>query len=180
MASRPTTLEAVMHDALAQREALLAYAYALVRDWALADDLVQEVYVDILRVWGDYDSERPLLPWLRRFVHLKGLAALRARGRDRAPGGSAYLEQVAAVFAAHQDDEPDAHRPALAAALTTCVESLPRPQRELIRSVYAEGRPVTEVAVEQGRSENALYLLLSRLRRQLRACAERRLIQGRA
>jgi RNA polymerase sigma factor (sigma-70 family) len=64
----------------ATRAPLLRVAFAVTRDAGLAEDAVQAVFVDLLRLASRYDASRPALPWLAGIVRRK---ALKARRVDR-------------------------------------------------------------------------------------------------
>jgi RNA polymerase sigma factor (sigma-70 family) len=64
----------------ATRGPLLRVAFAVTRDAGLAEDAVQAVFVDLLRLASRYDASRPALPWLAGIVRRK---ALKARRVDR-------------------------------------------------------------------------------------------------
>lgn len=55
-------------------------AASITRDHALAEDAVQETFLDLVRGARGYDTQRPLLPWLIGVVTRK---ALKARRSDR-------------------------------------------------------------------------------------------------
>ena len=77
------TCEIVIEEAFGLREQLLPYAYATLRDWAAADDVVQEAYLVAMRRWQDVEDLEGVFPWMRRIVRLKCLEALRAKGVRR-------------------------------------------------------------------------------------------------
>jgi RNA polymerase sigma-70 factor (ECF subfamily) len=56
-------------------------AHLIVRDPALAQDIVQAAFVRFYERIGSYDSTRPFAPYFMRIVVNDALAALRIRGR---------------------------------------------------------------------------------------------------
>src|ERR1043166_7498204 len=73
---------AAVFDALAPQ--LLLVASHLVRDGALAEDLLQTTFVEAMRSASRYDARRPLLPWLSRILtnHARKLQKVRRRVPD--------------------------------------------------------------------------------------------------
>ena len=72
-------------------------AYLIVRDAALAQDIVQAAFVRFYERIGSYDSTRPFAPYFMRMVVNDALAALRKRGRSTsldAPDGEISLEDI--------------------------------------------------------------------------------------
>lgn len=61
-------------------------AHAVTHDGSLADDAVQDVFVDLLRLGTRYDPSRPALPWLAGMVRRKALKARHAARRRPDPG----------------------------------------------------------------------------------------------
>lgn len=76
---------AAVFDAFAGH--LLLVAGHLVRDGALAEDLVQTTFVEAMRSASRYDAERPLLPWLVQILthHARKLRRQRNRPDDPRP-----------------------------------------------------------------------------------------------
>lgn len=74
---------AAVFDAVAGQ--LLLVAGHLVRDGALAEDLVQTTFVEAMRCASRYDARRPLLPWLVRILTNQAKKLRRQRGRAADP-----------------------------------------------------------------------------------------------
>src|SRR3954470_17970800 len=81
MAAKPTRDE-VLRSALRHRDALLARAYAVLLDWAAAEDVVQDALVVAMAKWEEF-AGGSISAWVGRIVQLKSLEALRARRRER-------------------------------------------------------------------------------------------------
>jgi RNA polymerase sigma-70 factor (ECF subfamily) len=60
-------------------------------------------------------------------------------------------------------------------ALGDCIQELTTNSRELLSKCYAPGAKVKEVAQNSGRTGQAVYKALQRIRASLRTCVERRL-----
>jgi RNA polymerase sigma-70 factor (ECF subfamily) len=58
-------------------------------------------------------------------------------------------------------------------ALETCLEKLSPPQRELLSAAYGPGARFNEVAAKVGKSAEAFYKTIQRLRTALLECVER-------
>ena len=57
-------------------------------------------------------------------------------------------------------------------ALESCFEKMPDARRELVITAYTPGTSQKELARQMGRTEGALYQLLSRIRQELWRCVE--------
>jgi len=91
----------------------------------------------------------------------------RGRARDRFVLDEALVEQI--LEEAASDGEARRERLSL---LERCLEKLPEARRKLLLQVYSPGRTTRAVAEQLGKSEDALYQLLRRLRLELKQCVE--------
>jgi RNA polymerase sigma-70 factor (ECF subfamily) len=144
---------------------LLAYACALTRHGADAEDLVQETCLAAFEGRAAYDADRPLAGWLRGILRHKHIDALRRR-REASLDASA-LEAIEAI---HADLD---QRPAgvdLLDALEACLGRLPPALRSVLERHHQEGAAVVDVAGELGLGTDAVKKRLQRARALLIAC----------
>ena len=136
-----------------------------------AEDLAQEVFVTAYRKIGEFDSERPLAPWLRS-IAFNLLRNHWRKFRAHAVGGNAELaalldQRVAAECGPERESS-------LLAALRDCLERLDGPARELVQRRYADEQSVRELSTQLHRGYSALTMQLHRLRESLADCIERK------
>lgn len=86
---------AAVFDAVAGE--LLLVAGHLVRDGALAEDLVQTTFVEAMRVAGRYDARRPLLPWLASILTHHARKAQQRMRRDERGAPRALRDEPSAA-----------------------------------------------------------------------------------
>jgi RNA polymerase sigma-70 factor (ECF subfamily) len=168
----------VVKEALRYRDAYLSQAYAVLLDWAAAEDAVQEALVVALGKWEGFTPGTNVFAWVRRIVQLKSLEALRARGRERTRGD--VLELIDRALDEHLDEASAERQRRMREGLRRCMEGLDRASLALLSDFYWRMLSYEELATRHRRSVNALRLALSRLRMRLRACLERRLAGDRA
>jgi RNA polymerase sigma-70 factor (ECF subfamily) len=167
--------EEVVKAAFRYRDALIHHAFVLLRDAALAEDVVQDAFIVVMRKWADFQPGSSLFHWVREIVRNKSLEALRSRKRAGGPLDEALLARVRAVMETAVD-EPEADRQRLRAlALRRCVSFLNRRHADVLSGFYARSASCEEIARAQGRSANAVRLVLSRLRKQLNECVARQM-----
>jgi RNA polymerase sigma-70 factor (ECF subfamily) len=122
---------------------LLRYARSRVRCPQLADDLVQQAFVNAHFARHRFDREAPLRPWLMRIV--ANLVRDHFRGERRRRAADFDIELVAAPETVSPLEEREraqlAHR---ALAL------LREPQRRVVQLHWLEERPFPELATELG------------------------------
>ena len=136
---------------------LLRRAAAVTRDHALAEDAVQEAFLDLVRGAHTYDSRRPLLPWLIGVVTRK---ALKARRCDRRRPDPARLHPASAAELEPRDE------PTLAA-----LGKFAEPYRSAALLRWRYDLSPAEVALLRGEPAGTTRSLLSRAIAHLRRIA---------
>lgn len=149
---------------------LLRYVLTLLPDRSQAEDVVQEVARLLWQKRQDYDSAKPFLPWARGFARLEVLMVLRRQTVRGKYFSEQLVEQLAEERIANEE-QLLAQREALAG----CLQKLDEPSRELLTLRYGREVTVHQLAEQQGKSANALYLALHRIRQTLSDCVNRTL-----
>jgi len=164
--------EFVAHFLQVERD-LRAFIGSLVRDWHLRDDVFQEVALALFRQREQYDRTRPFGAWAR------GIAAnkiLQRKAQDhRFPVAFAPETIQAVVDAFDAEEEADSPK---AGALRRCIDQLPPRSRALIDQRYEQGIKPAAIAERSGRTLDAVYQALSRVRQVLEDCVGRQLADG--
>ena len=146
------------------------YVHAMVRDDAVAKDIVQETALALLRKFPAFDPERKFLPWALGAAKFEIMGHRRDAGRCRIVFDDALLEQVTAAWGEVAPQIGDEE-----AALHTCLEKLARHAREVVQMRYFESLNSPEIAQRLGSTSGAVRVALQRIRVQLRECVERQL-----
>lgn len=158
------------HFAESER-AMRAFAYSLVPSRADADDVVQETLAALWKHFDDYDPGRPFLPWANRFVY-RQVQMLRRKQATRAKYffSDETLEQLA-------EDKPFSleRDRAMSVALEKCLRKLSPKSRELVEQRYLSKGSLQDYAEQSGRSRDAIYKMLQRVRESLHGCITQRL-----
>jgi RNA polymerase sigma-70 factor (ECF subfamily) len=153
--------------------AVRAYAYAILRDFHLAEDAAQEVALLAAARWEELPRDEAFLAWARETARRKALEfrrkAAESRRRGRAFAAEISEETWIAVESRFRDPGPD-----LAGALQDCLSRLPPPARDAVVARYGENRPCEEIAGRLGRTVQSIYALLKRARLALIECVDRR------
>jgi RNA polymerase sigma-70 factor (ECF subfamily) len=149
-------------------------ALRLVGDRALADDVVQEVFVRLWTQAGRFDSSRGTL---RSYV----LAQTHGRSLDLVRSETARRrreEREARMGTATVDVEREAIANTVADDVRRALASLPEEEREPVELAYLGGLPYREVAARlglpEGTAKSRIRSGLSRLRRALADAGEQR------
>ena len=165
----------VVKSAFQYRDALLSYAYAMLRNWPQAEDVVQEAYLVVMNKWQDLTNETGIFLWVRQIVHFKTLEAIRSRGRESSTPDQELLDLVEKAMTENLDDHRADQQRAMSASLRECMSRLNQFNLNLLAGFYWQQESCETLADRHGRSVNAIRLMLSRLRDKLRTCLSKRL-----
>lgn len=146
---------------------LYAFVLSLVVDPHRARDVVQDTNRVLWEKAGEFDAERPFLPWAFAIARNQVRAARTAEQRDRLTFSEDVTERLAdrAALRAERMGERQV-------ALARCLDKLPDEHRTLIDQRYSEGSSVAELGTRTGRQPNAVAAMLMRIRRALAECIE--------
>jgi RNA polymerase sigma-70 factor (ECF subfamily) len=122
---------------------LYRYALMILADPPAAADVVQQVFVALLRLDCAIESDER---YLRRSVRNECYSALRRRQRDPGAPSEPLLEVIAAA-----DDRPDERL-----AIEQAMRTLPPEQREVVHLKVFEGMTFQEIADLCGESINTV------------------------
>jgi len=157
------------HDQLALRTLigrhqvrLFRFLVRLVRDEAQAEELANEVFMEVWRNAGRYEGRSQVTTWLLSIARNRAISRLRKR-RDL------EWNEDAAAEIADEDDDPEVslQKHDKAAALRRCLEGLSNEHREIVDLVYYQERSVSEVAEIVGIPENTVKTRLFYARKKL-------------
>lgn len=141
---------------------------SLTPDLELAEDVVQETFVEITKRAAEYDPATSFTAWVNGIARGK-LAQLAWRA---SAGGQPLRDEVLEVLGASRPDEGT-----LAARmlfLEECIEKLAPQARKLVDLHYRSGLKPKQVAAAMGWASASVHVALSRARAAIRECVERR------
>src|SRR5262249_22952349 len=153
---------------------LYAYILTLLPHRADADDVLQEA---CLVMWDKFDEQHPpenFAAWGCRIAYFKVLDFCKKSGRSRVRFSQSMLERVAETAVEQSDSlQLDERREALAG----CLEKLSPRDRNLLSQRFADGATTQSTAERGGRSVEAVYKALAKIRQALFDCVTRTLAQ---
>lgn len=138
---------------------VLTLCYRLTGDRALADDLTQETFVEVLRSISKFRGDASVATWVRR------IAVSRCLMHSR----SAWQRKVSALHESYEvpSEHDTASRIAVAADLSAALKALPESQRVVVWLHDVEGYTHQEIAEATGRTASYSKSCLSRARARL-------------
>ncbi len=149
----------------AHEPSLHGFVRALVPTRDDAREVMQEVAVALWRKFASLEQTDDFRRWAFGVARMQVMAWRRDSGRERLRFGD---EALAAV--ARRLEEKSGQLESQREALEECLGKLPPSHRQLIRSAYAPGVRIDELAARQGRSAMSVYKLLHRIRMALIEC----------
>jgi RNA polymerase sigma-70 factor (ECF subfamily) len=151
-----------------------AFILTLLPNRADADDVLQEAS---LVMWDKFDERQPptdFTAWGCRIAYFKVLDFCKKSQRCRVRFSQAMLERVAETAIEQADTlQLDERRE----ALNGCIEKLRPVDRDLLARRLADGATTQSTAASVGRSVDAVYKALARIRQTLFDCVTRTLVQ---
>jgi len=162
------------------RDALLAFAFVLVRSRDVADEVLSETSVAVVEADARGIAPEHVGAWLRALVRHR--AADHYRRRARLAGLADRFEQVADAAEAAFAETWIAAEEAAARAhhLAACLEKLAPRARQLVDERYRRDRSIAEIARTVGWKADAVKVALAKARRALAECVRRRREEARA
>lgn len=152
----------------ANEPAVRAYVRRLVPTRDDAADVMQGVSLVLWRKFGELDDPNSFRKWAFGVARYETLAWLRDKSRDRLVLSDDVLQTIA-----HESTRDESRLSAQREALEGCLEKLPQDQRKLVLAAYAPDVGIVQVAKQSGRTVNAFYQWLHRMRVRLMECTHR-------
>ncbi len=154
------------------RADIYAYLLAAVRNHHDAEDLLQEVSLAATRSWERYEEGTNFRAWAREIARRRVLDYSKRLDRRAALLDPEVLSRLEAAALEVEETQPaDLRRD----ALRKCLEAVQGPSRRVLELRYDQRLDVPRIAAAVGRTVQATYAILKRVRQALRECADRRL-----
>jgi RNA polymerase sigma-70 factor, ECF subfamily len=163
----PLAFSELLGDA---RGRVFGYLLALVQNLADAEDLYQQTTLLLWEKFDQYQKGTDFGSWATTVAHFTALNFLRTQSRRRTLFSEAALLRLSEA----QAELTSADCTARSDALAHCLAALSAGERRLVRLRYEGERSVQDIAQQEQRTVGAVYTALSRIRKALLACVERR------
>ena len=135
-----------------------------------ADDVLQNTNLVLWKKFDQFESGSNFRAWAFRIAYLEVRSFLSRQSRDYHIFSDDFMQKVAAT-AIQSAGTIDSRQ----IALTDCLARLSDKDRDLIRRRYSDSGTAAAVAKEVGRSIDAVYKALARIRLALEKCINRKL-----
>ncbi len=159
------------------QDMLLGYALRRVKDWTLAEEVVQLTFIRAYQRLAEFRADEDFGVWLCVTCKYLILTELEKQRRD-ANNLSNYRQQLdLEIASAVTVEESDVQSDELA-VLRSCVGKLGREAADLVTLRYFNKRSCKEIAEQKQHTVSWVTTTLNRVRKTLRDCMERALQAG--
>lgn len=168
----PIEHQAIVQYLIQRRTRLLAYAWTVVSDRHVAEDVFQDVSMAVVRKADQIEDAGHLDRWVKQAIRLRGLEIRRnRRGKAELLGSDALnmLEQAWDRADARADDTERTD------ALRRCIDGLSGNARDIIELRYGQSLKPQQIAARTDRPVETIYKIITRSHHALRDCINRRL-----
>jgi RNA polymerase sigma-70 factor (ECF subfamily) len=152
---------------------IFAYIYTLVPRRHDAEDLLQETSVVICEKFSQFTPGTDFVAWACQIAYWRIRYSRQKFARSKVVFDQTVLDVVAQTAGAMLPELDARHE-----ALALCLQKLPDRDRELVLTRYEPGHGVEEAALRSGRSIEAAYKALTRIRKLLFDCVSHQLATG--
>jgi RNA polymerase sigma-70 factor, ECF subfamily len=146
---------------------IFRYVAALVPSVSDAEEIVQQTAIALWEKFEAYDPAQPFTPWACRFALNKARQWIERRQRWQALLQGGLAEELA--------QRREELRPELELQLKHlegCLAKLPENQRSIVEGYYYQRTGIEKLAENSGRTVEATYKALQRIRNALQLCIE--------
>jgi RNA polymerase sigma-70 factor (ECF subfamily) len=158
------------------RSEFMGYLYAITRDAELSEEVYQNAAVVVMEQSQKSEAIRNFRAWAKEVIRRQALHAIRARAVSARKARAISPELLEAVSDAFlQDDSGDSVVRNEARALKRCLDDLPEDKRELVAMRYEGSSTFDEISEHVGSTPAAVQRTLSRVRKMLHGCVQRRM-----
>jgi len=157
---------------------LFAVVLRICRDRAQAEDILQEVYVNVWRSAGGFDAAQSQpLTWLTSIARNRAIDGLRrAQTQPQLQSATTDNDEDPDVYDTTADDQPGPldllSRASDARALSHCMQDLSAPQRQSLALAFYDGLSHAEVADKMGEPLGTVKSWVRRALLSLKSCLE--------
>lgn len=164
--------EEVLRAAFELRTELLAYARSLLGNYAVAEDVVQEAFLVVVKKHDKFQDGTSLLAWCRAIVRIEVLKAQDRFHRDRSLIERVLDDSIDAAFAEFQQSRSQLEADQRKDALVGCVKKLSERAQSVLSARMADELGYPQISERLGMSIEAVRKSLFRAKKLVRECVE--------
>lgn len=158
-----SSVENVQRLFLENQAGLYGYVLSIVRDFSLAQDIVQDTFLVVTRKAAQFDPKTNFVAWVYTIARYEALAAMRRLARP------ALAEETLQLLFAQQEPGTPEH---LIATVRSCMQKLTPNVQRMLSLRYEDALKPAEIARLLGWTSNAVSVAICRARIELRKCVK--------
>ena len=167
-----TQRDRLLKEAFEYRLELVAYARALLGNYAAAEDAVQEAMLVVVKKLDQFEEGTSMLAWCRAIVRLEVLRAKQRTRRDRTLAQRVLDDAIDAAFEEFQSSQKSDDAETWREALERCLQRIPDNGRRVLKARFVQELRYEQIGEPVGMSLEAVRKSLYRLKKQVRSCVE--------
>jgi RNA polymerase sigma-70 factor (ECF subfamily) len=152
---------------------LYTYILALVANRTETEEILQETLLVLWEKFDTFTAGTNFLAWAYAVARLEVLKHRERQSRERRVLSLEAVYAISTEIYTATDTLDQRH-----AALAECLDKLTERQRTIVQQRYQAGMAIDSLAERLGRSRDAVYQILSRIRRSLEQCIDRSIASG--
>jgi RNA polymerase sigma-70 factor, ECF subfamily len=165
----------VLKEALRCRIELVTYARAMLGSCTVAEDVVQEAMLVVMKKCDQFQEGTSMLAWCRAIVRLEVLRMRQQWRRDRTVAERLLDDAIDAAFDEFQTDQRRDDAELWREALERCLQSVPPRGARVLKARFVDDLSYKHIAERVGMTLEAVRKALYRLKKQVRLCVQTRL-----
>lgn len=165
----------VLKEALGCRIELVTYARAMLGSYTVAEDVVQEAMLVVMKKSDQFREGTSILAWCRAIVRLEVLRMRQQWGRDRTLTERLLDDATDAAFDEFQSAKHRNEAEPWREAMERCLQSVPPRGGRVLKARFVDELSYQHIAQRVGMTLEAVRKALFRLKKQIRLCVETRL-----
>lgn len=163
--SSPETYERFVRQFMAHEGRLRGFLRSMLHTWDDVDDVLQETSLVAWRKFDQFDPGTNFMAWIGTIARFEAMRHARKKARDRLVFPEDLMDLIADEAMEENEQREREHR-----ALRRCLDKLDEKQARWLELAYQPGVKFHEAAKEAGKSVEAFYKTLQRLRASLQQC----------
>ena len=156
-----SSVENVQRLFLENQAGLYGYVLSIVRDFSLAQDVVQDTFLIVTRKAAQFDPNTNFVAWVYTIARYEALAAMRRLARP------ALAEETLQLLFAQQEPGTPEH---IIAIVRSCMQKLTPNVQRMLSLRYEDALKPAEIARLLGWTSNAVSVAICRARLEVRKC----------
>ena len=158
----------------AHRSRVFGYIYAMLHNMSDAEDIYQQTTLLMWQKFGDFQPGTDFGSWALKIAYHNIKNFQRSMRRRRLFFSEEVMEKVLHSYELHTVKDAEDRLDALG----KCVQRLPERHQHILRQRYTENVSIRDLANDEGKTEAAMAMLLSRLRKSICRCVQAHVSPG--